>query len=204
MALADMLGLGLEAGSTILNVGAQLAKGNYARTVAARRQAAGEYEAKQLEAEAGQSVGVGMRAAQDETLKTLYANSKAMALVGASGAGASDPTVMNVIARTAGEGAYRSAVAMYEGEAQARLDRMKAAALRYQGQVGAEDAASAYRMSRTGALATAFTGGVKGLSMYEKYWAGPKPDVAGSGPVASLSYGGGIRDAGITDFGDTA
>lgn len=205
MALADMLGLGLEIGSTILNAGSQLTKASATRTIAARRAAANEYEAQQLKAAGGEAVGIGMRAAQDQTLKAMLANSKAMALVGASGAGASDPTVMNIIARTAGEGAYRSAVAMYEGEAQARLDRMKAAALRYEGQTGVSDAAAAARAAQAGALATAFTGGLKGLSMYEKYWAGPKPDAtAASVPVASMASGAGLRDAGITDLMDTA
>lgn len=203
--LSDMLGLGLQSAATILSAGSQLAKGAATRTVAARRNASAEFEAAQLDTEAGQSVGVGMRNAQDETLKALYANSKALALVGASGAGASDPTVMNVLARTAGEGAYRSALALYEGEAQARIDQMRAQALRYQGAVGVDDAAAASRAANMGALSTVLSGGLKGLTLYDRFWTGKKDAAtAAPGPVASAPTASGAwLDAG-TEIGDTA
>ena len=174
MAIADFLPLSLQLASTILNAGSQSARSSATRTVAARRQGALEFEAAQQEIAAQESAGVGMRAAQDEILKAKLVNSTALARAAASGAGASDPTVMAVLSRTAGEGAYRSALAMYEGEAQARLDRMRAAALRYEGSVGVSDADEAARQSGYGVGATLLNGGARMLSMYDRYWAGPK------------------------------
>lgn len=188
--LSDYLPLALQASSTILSAGGQYARGQSYRTIAARRRALGEFEAQQLEAEATQSRGVGLRAAQDEILKAKLVNSTALARAAASGAGASDPTVMAILARTAGEGAYRSAVAMYEGEAQARLDMMRAAALRFEGATAASDAETASRLATGGAAATLLTGGLKALSMYDKYWSGPKPE-ASAMPIAT-----GITSAG--------
>ena len=169
MAIADALPESLQLSSTILNVGSQLAKANATTTVAARRKAAYDFEAQQQEVAAQESSGVALRAAQDETLKARLVMSSALAKAAASGAGASDPTVMAVLSRTAGEGAYRSALAMYEGEAQARLDRMRASALRYQGDVSVADAASAAQAQRIGIGATLLSGGMKALSMYEKF-----------------------------------
>ena len=125
MALSDLLGPALQLGSTILGAGSQVARGEAASAIGARRAAEQEFEAKQLETEAEQSRGVGMRAAQDEVLKARLVNNAALARAAASGAGASDPTVMGVLERTAGMGAYRASLAMYEGEAQARRELME-------------------------------------------------------------------------------
>lgn len=173
--LSDLLAPSMQVGATILNAGAQLAKAQTVKTIAARRQVAGEYEAKQLEIEGAQSRGIGMRVSQDQTVNTEMVNSTALARAAASGAGASDPTVLAVISRTAGAGAYRALLATYEGEAQARLDMAKASALRYEGATGVSDAATAARMANMTAGATLLSGAVKGGSMYEKYFAGPTP-----------------------------
>ena len=47
--------------------------------------------------------------------------SRATALAAASGAGVSDPTMVKILGDLEGEGAYREAVAVYQGEAQAKL-----------------------------------------------------------------------------------
>lgn len=191
--LSDLFAPSLQIGSTILSMGAQLAKGQAAQTIASRRQAADEYEAQQLEVEAQQSRSVGMRTAQDQTVNTEMINSTALARAAASGAGASDPTVMNVIARTAGAGAYRAATAMYEGEAQGRLDMAKASALRYEGATGVSDAATAAQFAGIGAAATALSGAAKAGAMFGKYWSGPTPTATTT--PASQSYSGGGNSA---------
>lgn len=195
-ALSDLLAPSLQVGSTILSAGSQIARGAAGKSIAARRKQEAEYEAAQLDAEAGQSIGVGMAGAQNEVLKAKMVNSKALAQAAASGAGASDPTVMAILARTAGEGAYRASLAMYEGEAQGRLDRMRAAALRYQGDRDVSDAGIAANQANIGAVSTALAGGVKLASMYEKYWSGPKAEAA-AGPVAApASNSGAFLDSG--------
>lgn len=199
MAISDFLPQSLNVASTILNVGSQVAKANSLRTVATRRKEAGDFEAKQQEIAAQESSGIAMRAAQDEILKARLVNSTALARAAASGAGASDPTVMAVLARTAGEGSYRAAVAMYEGEAQARLDRMRAAALRYQGDVGVADAEEAAGATMLGVGSTLLTGGIRALSMHDKYWSGPQSETAAVMPLSRTpSASGAWLDAGTS------
>lgn len=188
MALSDFLAPSLQIGSTILKAGSQQADIYSSLLVAKRRQALGEYEAQQLEQEAEQARGVGMRGAADEALKTEYMNSTALARAAASGAGSSDPTVMNVISRTAGEGAYRSALAMYEGESQARLDVQMAAAKRYEGSLSLRDW-NADKVAGLNVANTLLTGGVKALSMYDKYFAGPVKDKTSDTSGATISAG---------------
>lgn len=186
--LSDLLPESLQLSSTILSAGSQVAKANAMRSIAARRKTALEFEAAQQEISAQESSGVAMRAAQDEILRARTVNSTALAKAAASGAGASDPTVMAVLSRTAGEGAYRSAVAMYAGESQARLDRMRAAALRYQGDVGVADAEVAADFQlQTGLPATLLSGGTKLLSMFDKYWSGPKAIASATDAVMPLA-----------------
>lgn len=174
MSLSDMLGPALQIGATFLSAGGQLASGEANRQIGRRKKAIGEYEAKQLEQDAEQSRGVGLRKAQDETLKTELVSSAALARAAASGAGASDPTVISIIARTAGEGAYRSALAIYEGEAQARVDIMKAAAARAEGAMADADSQTAQTFAGIGAASTLMSGAARVSTMYDKYWAGPK------------------------------
>jgi len=185
MALSDFLAPSLQVGATILSAGSQIAKGNAYRAVGQRKKALSEFEAQQLETEAEGAQGIGLRGAQDERLKAQVVNSLALARAAASGAGASDPTVLNLLAQTSGESAYRQALAMYEGEAQARLDRMRASAVRYEGDTAASDANIAAGQTGIGALSTVLSGGAKVMSMYDKYWAGK--DSAGlSGGSAML------------------
>lgn len=169
-AISDWLAPSLQVASTILSAGGQIARAQTYKKIAARRKALADYEAQQLELEAEGARGVGTRAAQDEALKAANVNSTALARAAASGAGASDPTIMNIISRTAGEGAYRSALAMYEGEAQARLDVMRAQGLRYAGVTGVSDAATAARQEQTAAAATLLSGGVKTMSLYDRFF----------------------------------
>lgn len=180
MALSDLLGLGLQIGSTVMGAGSQVARGEAAQAIGARRAAEQQYESKELEAEAASSRGVGLRAAQDQVRNAMFVNSAALARAAASGAGASDPTVMTVISRTAGEGAYRAALAMYEGEAQARLDLAKAGAMNFEARTNLSDAALAREQANMGAASTVLTGATRAMSLYQKYWAGP---VAQSQPM---------------------
>lgn len=173
MALSDLLGPALQLGSTILSVGGQLTRAQATRAVGIRRRAAQEFEAGQLEQDAEASRGIGMRTGEQEITRAGLVMSKQLALAAASGAGASDPTVVDLIARTAGEGSYRQSLAMYQGEAQARLDMMRAAAARYEGETAYADSQVAGNAGDMGALSTVLTGGTKIMSMFDKYWAAP-------------------------------
>lgn len=156
--------------------GAQLAG---QRTAGARA-----FEAKQLRQNAGQEIAASQRAAQEERRQAGLVASRQIALAAASGAGASDPTIVQMIARTAREGSYRASVALYGGEERARQLRMAAAGKDYEGAAaieGAEVQASAYKTAGVGELLKG------GGSLFAKYGFGG-PTAAGGNVV--LTSGG--------------
>lgn len=79
-----------------------------------------DYIAAQEEQSAGQQRAAAQRVASEERRQARKVASRALAVAGASGADASDPTVMNTIADIAGEGEYRALTALYRGEDRAR------------------------------------------------------------------------------------
>lgn len=160
--------------STVMSSDAQIAGGKAAMATAKRKQQEANFEAAQLDIDAGQAKAISQRAAEDQNLQAKLVNSTALARAAASGAGASDPTVLKILAKTSATGAYRGGVAMYEGEAQARLDRMRAAALRFSGDLGTADALVASRAANSAAMATAVSGAARTASMYSKYFTQPK------------------------------
>ena len=125
LALNDMDGIGAATGNIMEGM-------NYARYGEQAKESA-DFQAEQLRQNAGQAQASAQRTAYDASRQTDYANSRALAVAAASGGGASDPTVVNLIARNAGEGAYRQAVALYGGDEKARLDNMQADAKEFEG-----------------------------------------------------------------------
>lgn len=126
-----------------------------ARVAGQRKNVAAQFEAEQLEQNAGQVIAASQRDALDQRRKADLAASRALALAAASGGGASDTTVVNIIAKLKGEGSYRSAVSLYRGESEARRMRMGATAKRYEGAVaeeGGEFQAGAYETMAVGKL----------------------------------------------------
>lgn len=164
-----------------------------AEAQAARQKQALDFEAAQQDQAAGQAIAASQREAEVQRHQATLVKSRALALSAASGAGATDPTVVNLISDIAGEGAYRAGVALYQGDEKARQLRMGSAASRYQGDVALEtgrNKASAYRWQGiTGAISSA-------SSLYGKYGAG--------GPAAASSTtatgGSNILDAGTPNM----
>lgn len=143
-----------------------------------------DFEAAQLEQQAGQSIAVSQRGAAEERRRADLTASRALALAAAGGGGVSDPTMQNLFADIEGEGAYRSAVALYEGEEQARQLKLAAQAKRMEGDIalqGGEAEASAYNLAGIGSL-------LEGAgSLYMKY--------GGKGPVSGQERYGSDYDA---------
>lgn len=137
-----------------------------ARQAGERARVASQFEADQLDQQAGQSIAAGQYNAIEQMRQTRLAQSRAIALAAAGGGGVSDVTVTNLLARNAGEGAYRAAMALYQGNEKARLLRMSAAAKRYEGDLqfeAGEDKAKAYKLQGAG---TFFN---NAASLYSKY-----------------------------------
>jgi len=137
-----------------------------AKLAAERARVAAQFEADQMDQAAGQSFAAGQQAALEQLRQTRLTQSRAIALAAAGGGGVSDVTVVNLLSRNAGEGAYRAALAVYQGAEQARKLRMAAAAKRYEGDLqfsAGQDKATAYNMQGFG---NAFT---QGVNLYTKY-----------------------------------
>lgn len=178
----------LAVGGTALDVQSRLAQGDAALLVGQRRKTASDFEAKQLEQNAGQQQAAGQAAAIEQKRQSDLVMSRALAVAAASGAGASSPTVTNLLARSAGEGEYRSMLAMYQGDEAARKSRAQATAQRYEGDIALSDARRAKDFSEFGAMTTALKGVANVTSMFSKYWAGPKNDVPSGTRVAANDW----------------
>lgn len=153
-----------------------LMSGAAARLQGERKKVALNFEADQLVQAAGQSRAVGQREAMVADRQKMLVLSRALAVAGASGASASDPSVVNLISRIEGEGAYRRSVAIYQGEAAAQKAIMGAAARRWEGEAAAAagmDAEAAYGVQARAQRAAGTAGMVKGgAGLFAKYGAG--------------------------------
>ena len=127
---------------------------------------AAEYEAAQLTQNAGQAQAASQRKAAEERRKSRLVQSAALARAAMSG-GASDPTVVDIIGDIAQEGAYRSALALFEGDDAARAMRNKAAGVRYTG----DATQRAYKTQANTALFGGFARA--GTSLFQKYASSP-------------------------------
>jgi len=150
---------------------------------------AAEFTALQLEQRGGMAEAIAQRKARADNLNTDLITSRQLAVAAASGGGASDPTIINMIAKTAAVGASRSAIDLYEGEEQNRLLRLQAAAKRYEGDLGVQASnakANAYETQGNATLLSGFG------SLFAKYGMG--------GP----SKGGPSKGGGVVDNTDTS
>ena len=120
---------------------------------------ASKFEAAQLQQQAQEDLAVSQRKALEIDRQGRLRASKALAIAAASGAGATDPTVMNLMATYAGETEYEKMVALYEGESAAGYKSLLAESTR---QTGRERK----QAGRIAGLSTALSGGT---SLYAKY-----------------------------------
>lgn len=135
--------------------------------IAGRRSA--DFVAKQLRQNAGQAQAMAQRAAYNEDRNAKYVASAALASAAASGGGASDPTVVNLIARNAGEMAYRKQLALYEGEDKARMLNLQADATQYSGKSGQANAIIGGAGSIYNARSTVMKGQAREASLRERF-----------------------------------
>lgn len=151
---------------TVAGVGGSAMSASAARKAGKAGQQAKEYEATQYEKQAVQSVASGQRDMLAERRRKELVVSRAQALAAFSGGGASDPTVVNLIADLEGEGAYREAVALYRGEEEGKKLREAARLARVEGDVikkGGQAQAKAYTAQGVAAVGQGVS------SLYSKY-----------------------------------
>lgn len=148
----------LGAVATGIQAGSQIQTGQQQQEYGEALREAARFEAMQLRAQASDALAASQRRAYDEERAAKYLASETLARAAASGGGASDPTVVNLIARQAEEGAYRQQVRLYEGETTARQLRLAAAAREYEGASREASAKGAGRATMLGAGATMLRG----------------------------------------------
>lgn len=103
-------GAALQAGGTIVGANSQATELNS--------------QADQLDTMAGQDRASGQRAAAEQLRQSRLLQSTGQARAAATG-GASDPTVVNILANLEGEGKYRALTALYDSEETARSKEMQ-------------------------------------------------------------------------------
>ncbi|MBO9380022.1 hypothetical protein GG804_24960 [Sphingomonas histidinilytica] len=116
-------------------------------------------EARQLEENAGLERAMSQREAMEERRQARLLSSRALAVAAASGGGADDPSIVDAIADIEGEGAYRSAAALYSGESDAQALEAQARARRK----GAKSAKIAGFIDGAGSILSA------GSSMFDRF-----------------------------------
>lgn len=133
---------------------------------------AAQYQAAQLRQNAGQAMATGQHQAADVARQTQLVTSRALAVAGASGGGASDPGVVSLISRYAQEGAYRGAVALYGGDERARAMNASADAKEYEGKNVELNSDMVAAGQLFGATTTLMKGQTKDASLYQRFGAG--------------------------------
>lgn len=173
----------------IASVAGSAAQAKAARKSGRLGQEQKEYEAKQYEKQAIQSVASSQREMLDERRKKELVISRAQALAAFGGGGVSDPTVQNIIADIDGEGAYREAVALYQGESEAaklteaaNLSRREGAIIRK----GGKDLARAHEIQGVVSAAQSVT------SLYGRYNQG-RYNTQQAGRTTTLATGTGVN-----------
>lgn len=163
-----------------------------ARENALRRQQAARYDAAQLEQNAGQEVAASQRGSLEAQHQARLVQSRALAVAGASGGGISDPSIVNLLGKIEGEGAYRAALKLYEGEDRARAMRQGAVTRRYEGDIAlleGEAQADAYAAQGISKLFSGATSMLSPGGMFAKYGqGGPSGDSALIGGFDSDTY----------------
>lgn len=184
-AAAPLLGVG----DTILSAAGQSQKG--ASYVAQGRQQyeAAQYQAAQFTQNANSAIASSQRASQDQQLQTDYLISKAISIAASGGGGVQDPTVVNTVARIAGESAYRQSVALYQGQDQSRVDTMQAEAKQYEGEAAKQNSRSIGNSSILDTAAGIVKGGAKtlasqGSTLYSRFGANG-PNTGGANASAT-------------------
>lgn len=157
--------------STVLSVAGTAASALGAVQSGRSQQQAANYQAAQYTQQAGQQRATAQRAAMEQRRRARLAQSSLQARAAASGAGALDPTVLDLEGNIAGEGEYRALTALYEGEEQARGLENAASVKRFEG-----------KQARSAGNARAMNSVIGGAStLFERFG-------QGGPPTATVSY----------------
>jgi hypothetical protein len=146
--------------------------------------AAEDFKAAQYRQAAGQEQAASQRSAYEIDKQAQRIASQALANAAASGGGASDPTVLNIMAQNAQEMAYRRQLALYQGDEKARALGLKASVSDMQGK-------QAMQKAWMGALGA----GIEGAASLKGKFGQGQPSV--ENPTGNYSDYGGLSQSGV-------
>lgn len=179
--------------STVSQAVAQRSAAKEQRRIADYNRQVAESQAQNLEQQAGQELASSQRAVIEQQRQGRRVQSRALAVAGASGAGAMDPTIINILGDLDFESDFRAGVAGFEGESRARalnyeavINRATGDSQRAAGFASAFATESASRRSFLTAAGTAFSGG---SSLYSRFATTPAPGSINRPPTGSARYG---------------
>ena len=185
------VGVAVAVAGTALQYSSQKKAASAERKAAERKQYAANIEAAHMEQQAVLSVASAQRQMLAERKNARLVESRAQAVAAASGAGAADNTVVNIISDIAAEGAHRSSLALYDGLERARQLNIGAAVRREGGDIQAEYGMAAAKAHEIGAVGTLFSGAG---SLYAKYGTSSNTAKPGGGGSKGLADGTGVDD----------
>jgi len=158
--------IALMAAGTAVSVAGTIASGNAQAKAGRAQQQAAEYAAQQMRVQAGQERAAAQRTAMEQRREADKVRSRGLALAAASGGGASDPSVVNLLGDIDQEGTYRALTAMFEGEEKALGLETGAQARSFEGEQAAFAGRIAKKASRTQALSTVLSSAGKIAGTY--------------------------------------
>jgi hypothetical protein len=157
----DMQNINMGQVGTIMEGIGTVATAVNQRSSGASEQTAANFQADQLDQLAGQERAASQRSAAEQLRKSRIMQSRALAVAAASGAGALDSNVLNVISGIAGEGDLASRTELYSGNDRASKLELSADTKRFEG-------AQRKRAGEIRAINTIATGGLSMASKYAK------------------------------------
>lgn len=157
-----------QAAGTVISALGSMKSGDAAASAGREQQQLAEYQAAQLDQNAGQQIAVGQRQSAEALRQSRLLQSRALAVAAASGGGAMDPTVLKIIGGIDDEGKYAADSAMYNAKETARGMKDDARAARYSGAQARAAGNEARRGSRLAAFATVLSG----ASGFTNAWGG--------------------------------
>jgi len=168
--------MGASLAGTAMSAMGTIAQGNLAAKQGAAQQQALNYQAQQQEMQAGQERAAAQRNAYGRRKEARLVASRGQAVAAASGGGALDPTVVNLLGDVEAEGEYQALMEMYGGEQSARNLESGATLNRYEGQQAYAAGQAKKRGARTAAFAQVVSGvGQAGYMGYKaNMFGGPK------------------------------
>jgi hypothetical protein len=176
---AAAIPIGMMVAGSVLSAGGQIQAGNAAAAEGIAGQQAMDYRAAEERSQAQTARGVASVEASNTARDTGLVLSSARARAAASGAGATDPTVVSLESGIAGRGEINLLTQLASGEERAKGLENQANLDIYQGQQLAEAGRVQQRSSRTRALASLLSGAG---GLFARYGGSP-PSAAPLGPL---------------------